>query len=76
MKPRQIALYVLGSLITLCFFLVLSLLIFRGIPEQNSDVLYLAIGALIGFMSSVVGYFYGSSMGSADKNEMLKPKDK
>ena len=31
-------------------------------------------GALIGAFGTVVGYFYGSSKGSADKNEMLNNK--
>jgi drug/metabolite transporter (DMT)-like permease len=72
MKTKDLFMYVLGAVISICFFVVIGLLIFQGMPEQNSEVLYLAIGALIGFTGSVVNYFYGSSKGSSDKNEMFK----
>jgi len=71
MKTKDVIMYVLGGLITLCFFFVLYLLIFHPMPQENKDVLYLAIGALIGFEGAVVNYFYGSSAGSATKTEML-----
>ena len=66
--------FILGAIIMICFFVVLGLLIFHGMPENNKDVLYLIIGALIGFAGSVVNYFYGSSKGSSDKSEMLNSK--
>jgi len=69
---KEIYMYILGALIVLCFFGILGLLVFQPIPDQNNELLYLAIGALIGFAGSVVQYFYGSSKGSADKTEMLK----
>jgi len=78
MKTKDVVMYVLGGLITLCFFFVLYLLIFYPMPQENKDVLYLAIGALIGFEGAVVNYFYGSSAGSAQKTELMtnnKPKE-
>lgn len=66
--------YALGALITALFFLTVFFLVFNPIPQGNGDVLYLIIGALIGYMGAVVQYFYGSSMGSADKNDLLKNK--
>jgi len=66
--------FALGALVMTSFFIILGLLIFVPMPENNKDVLYLIIGALIGFAGSVVNYFYGSSKGSADKNEMIKGK--
>jgi drug/metabolite transporter (DMT)-like permease len=71
MKPNRIAMLILGTLITVCFFALLVILVFHSIPVTNSDVLYLAVGALIGYMGSVVQYFYGSSSGSADKAEQI-----
>ena len=71
MVEKKVARYILGALLTLGFFAILSLLIFQGIPEPNSDVLYLLIGALIAGFTTVVNYFYGSSIGSADKTEIM-----
>jgi drug/metabolite transporter (DMT)-like permease len=78
MKTKDYAMYVLGALITICFFIVLAFLIFKPMPEENKDVLYLVIGALIGFEGAIVTYFYGSSAGSAAKTEIMannKPKE-
>lgn len=71
MKIKDVAMYVLGAIITVCFFVIIGLLIFTPMPTENSEVLYLAIGALIGFAGSVVNWFYGSSKGSSEKNEIL-----
>jgi hypothetical protein len=78
MTTKDIAMYVLGAVVTFCFFTVLTLLIFKPMPQENKDVLYLAIGALIGFEGAVVQYFYGSSAGSAKKDETISniAKDK
>jgi len=76
MIEKKIARYILGSLLTVGFFLVLALLIFQGIPELNSDVIYLLIGALISGFTTVVNYFYGSSVGSADKTDLLTKNGK
>jgi len=74
MKDKRIAIIILGVVITLAFFGLLALLVFKGIPEQNGELLYLAVGALIAGFSTVISYFFGSSAGSAEKNEMLKVK--
>ena len=67
----MVAMYVLGALITVGFFVLLGLLLFYQIPDNNNDVLYLAIGSLISAFSMVVGYFYGSSAGSAHKTDII-----
>jgi hypothetical protein len=72
MRTKDLPMYILGGLITLCFFIVLYLLIINPIPIDNRDVLYLIIGALIGFEGAIVNYYYGSSKGSADKNDLIK----
>lgn len=68
--------FTLGAVIMICFFVVIGLLIFKPMPENNRDVLYLMLGALIGFAGAVVNYFYGSSAGSAAKNEMISVRNK
>ena len=72
MKAKNIFQYVLGGLITVGFFVLLYLLLLSAVPEENKEILNIVVGALIGSFTSIVGYFYGSSLGSADKNEMLR----
>jgi len=68
MKIKDIFMYALGALIVIGFFAIVVMLIMR--PELK-DSLNLVIGALIGAFGTVVGYFYGSSKGSAEKNEII-----
>jgi heme O synthase-like polyprenyltransferase len=77
MKAKDIFQYILGALIVIGFFVLLYVLVKAEIPKENKDLLNLVVGSLIGSFATVVGYFYGSSKGSADKNEMLlnKPPD-
>lgn len=72
MKAKNIFQYVLGALIVVGFFVLMVVLVYTQVPETNKDLLNLVVGALIGSFATVVGYFYGSSLGSSDKNELLK----
>jgi hypothetical protein len=74
MKIREIFQYILGGLIVVGFFILLYLLVNSEVPEKNKDLLNLIVGALIGNFGLVVGYFYGSSAGSARKDEILQKK--
>lgn len=74
MKGKDIYMYGLGSLIALGFFAILALIIFREFPSPNKELLYMMLGILGAKFSDVVGYFYGSSKGSSDKNELLGSK--
>lgn len=68
---KDIFQYVLGGLVVLGFFTLLYLLISKSVPEPNKDLLNLVVGALIGSFATVVGYFFGSSSGSAKKDETI-----
>ena len=74
MKTRQIYMYILGGLIVIGFFALLYILVFQGVPGANKELLNIVVGALIGSFTTVVGYFYGSSMGSKDKTELMSKK--
>jgi len=75
MKMKDIFQYVLGALIVAGFFTLLYLLVSKTVPEINKDLLNLVVGALIGSFATVVGYFFGSSKGSAEKTELLSKKE-
>jgi hypothetical protein len=77
MKSKEIFMYALGALIAIGTFVVIGLLVWLIIkyPETPlKDVLSLSIGSLLAAFGLVVGYFYGSSKGSADKNALLRDK--
>ena len=71
MKAKDLFMYILGGLIVFGFFGLIGILIYNGVPAENQDLLNITIGSLLAAFATVVGYFYGSSKGSADKNEML-----
>jgi len=70
-KTRDIAMLVLGALIVSGFFILLYILIYAAVPVQNKEILNIVVGALIGSFTSVVGYFFGSSIGSKDKTDII-----
>lgn len=72
MKGKTIYMYVLGAFIVFgTFALIAMLLIYR---REMTDVINITIGSLLAAFGSVVGYFYGSSKGSADKQEAINEK--
>ena len=71
MKANHIPQYILAGLIVLAYFILLYFLIFYAVPEGNQRLLDIASGALLMAFSGVVGYYFGSSKSSADKNQLL-----
>lgn len=66
--------YGLGAGIVLAFFIVVGLLLFHPVPAENQRAFDITLGALTGMLLTVVGYFFGSSKGSSEKNDMLAQK--
>lgn len=64
-KTKDIYFHTLGAIILVGFFAVVIYKLTKGMDVQ------LEIGALIGAFGTVVGYFFGSSKGSADKNKII-----
>jgi hypothetical protein len=73
-STKEIYQYILGGLIVCGIIIIIVLLINNEIPAQNKDALNLVIGAIIGAFLTVVGYFFGSSLGSAKKNDIIEGK--
>lgn len=63
--------YGLASLVVGGFFLTLAGLLFIIVPAGNEKALDIALGALVAGFSGVLGYFFGSSKGSAEKNDII-----
>jgi hypothetical protein len=42
--------------------------------SKSPESVNMTLGALLAAFGTVVGYFYGSSKGSADKNDLINKK--
>ena len=71
---RDINLYALAWLIVIGFFGLMGLLLWRPIPESNSQAGFMMFGSLIAGFGSVIQYFFGSSKSSSDKTKLLMEK--
>lgn len=67
--------FLVGCCVMGIFTLLIWALLFRNIPSENKDMVNHAIGLVEGAVIMVVGYYYGSSKGSAMKDKALKLKD-
>ena len=73
---KDVNIYVLAWTIITGFFGLCGVLLFRPVPAGQSDVVYLLFGGLVSGFATVLGYFFGSSKGSNDKNILLAAKGK
>jgi len=61
----------LGLVVTVGFFGLLYILAFRSVPENSKDVLYAMVGVLGTAWVAIVNYYFGSSVGSDTKTDVL-----
>lgn len=68
---KEIYMYCLGALIVLGVFILTWFFLYKEMPPSNKDIMLMLIGAMLAKFSDVVAYFFGSSKGSQDKNDMI-----
>lgn len=68
---RDINQYVLAWVIVIGFFSLVALLIFHELPKDQNGVVFMLFGALAAGFGSVIGYYFGSSKGSAEKTGLM-----
>lgn len=62
---------VLAMMIVGATFYLGYILITKTIPEENRDIINVALGMILGLSGTVVGYYFGSSKSSSDKTAFL-----
>lgn len=72
---KELLMYCLAGLVVSGFFSLLYILLFKAITPANENILNIVIGALIGSFTTIIGYFFGSSSGSAEKTKLLNEKN-
>ena len=60
--------YFIGSLAVVTTCIIIFVLLFREIPSKNEHVIMLFIGELLGIVTGIYAYHFGSSMGSRLKD--------
>ena len=65
--------YFLGGFVVACAAIVVGMTLILKLPQDSGTlaIISMAIGQLLGMAVTVVGYFFGSSKSSADKNALL-----
>jgi hypothetical protein len=66
----------LAVMITVGFFGILVWMLMKGMPQTGTEALLMMLGALGTAWTGVINFYYGSSAGSKQKNDLLAQKDK
>lgn len=71
---REVAFYVLATLVLALMWYATVSVLSREIPAANVQPANILLGIVLSWGGMVVGYFFGSSKGSADKTEAMTAK--
>lgn len=66
-RPRQLFRPAMAVLIVVLSFASLGGLVY--LSEERDNLVPIIVGALIGYLGAVIQYYFGSSQGSANKQE-------
>jgi uncharacterized BrkB/YihY/UPF0761 family membrane protein len=71
MRNRKDIRWRLGVIITVAFFAIVALLVYREMPAGNRELLLVVLGALVGAFTTVVGFYFGDSDGAEHNSEKV-----
>jgi len=69
---QQVFQYALAAIVVAGIYYITISAFSIEIPEGNRDAIMILFGVVAGQFANVIGYFFGSSKGSSDKNEIMK----
>ncbi|MGB6501640.1 MAG: hypothetical protein WBG19_09660 [Thermoplasmata archaeon] len=70
--PKCSAQIFLAAMIIAGFFAVLYSVLHGGMPDKGSDAVLMLIGVLASAFKDSIGYYFNSSSGSRDKQNMIE----
>jgi hypothetical protein len=73
-QNKERFMYVLAGAVVSCAAIITGATLLVKVPPENNTLVSMAIGQLLGMAVTVVGYFFGSSKSSADKNDIIAGK--
>lgn len=62
---------VLSVIMVLVTLILLAMIFFVPLPDQNKEMALLVVGGFIGSFTTIIAFWFGTSKGSADKNKLL-----
>ena len=63
--------YLVGILTLIGFFMLSTFIILHIVPDTNKDMIHDVLSTLRDALMIIIGYFYGSSKSSSDKNTII-----
>jgi hypothetical protein len=64
--------YIIDFVIVGATIIMTWLLFFKGVPDENKELAYMAFGSLLTLSGTVVNFHRGSSQGSKEKDDKVK----
>jgi hypothetical protein len=64
--------YVIDCVIVTATLLLSWFAFIKGVPPENKELVYMALGSLLTMCGTVLNFHRGSSQGSKDKNDAMK----
>lgn len=70
MLPPKILQVLLGTIVAMGFFAVFYIVATQAVPPDNKEIFLMLVGALVGAFTTVIGFAFGSSVGSQRKDDV------
>lgn len=64
--------YLIDCVIVVATLLLSWFAFIKGVPPENKELVYMALGSLLTMCGTVLNFHRGSSQGSKDKNDVMK----
>jgi hypothetical protein len=72
MKTKDMMIYIFSGLIIIATLVWFAIILFITIPAENKTIVDMAAGVFLGSgWTQILNWWFGSSKGSADKNEII-----